>query len=76
MKSRTIQIPDAEKKLTVKDKVFMLLCREEYTTKEIALKLNIQDRVIRDSIMQLKRVYNIKETRCRCGHSPIYTVKK
>lgn len=76
MKSRVIQIPKAERKLTVKDKVFMLLSQNEYTTNEIALKLNISDRMIRESIMQLKRVYNIKETRCRCGHSPIYTVRR
>ena len=76
MKDRIIQIPKLEKRITNKDRVMDLLKTKDYTSNELARKLNIDDRIIRDIIMKLKYDIPMIETKCRCGHTPIYMVKK
>lgn len=75
MKDRTIQIPIIEKPLTVKEKVYNLISKKDMTTDEVANELEISNRFARECIKLLKLDYSITETKCRCGHTPIYKVK-
>ncbi len=75
-KTVTVKIPKIEKRMTLKQKTLELLSKKEYTVNEMATLLNAPDRSVRYAVQELKRTYDMTESRCRCGHSPTYTVKK
>lgn len=65
-----------EKRKESKEAIYDLLLKKDMTTAEISKELHLPNRFVRDRIQLLKLNCNMIETKCRCGHTPVYKVKK
>ena len=75
-KVREVILPIKEEKKESKELIYDLLLKKDMTTAEISKELHLPNRFVRDRICLLKLECDMIETKCRCGHTPVYKVKK